>query len=181
MAGNENVPQITVTHIHELWSLLQALSNDYDKYHKLLNQTTSPPQPRTSALPPAAQKKVVEFRREALKFCAEKLNRRISKHLALSLAVKSSEIPPTSPLISLQVLLPKLAQAIKTRETFSNQNWDDVWKRLSTVQRTVHRWTWDMRINGTNLSGISVPREIIIVGVVKDVRILLNAAKSPRL
>lgn len=117
MAGNGKVPQNTVKH---MWSLVQDLSNDYEKYHKLSNQMISPPQPKTLALPPAAQIKVKEFRREALEFCAEKLSRRISKHLESFLAVNSSILPPTSIFATLQRLLPKLARTIKSRKILSN-------------------------------------------------------------
>lgn len=96
MARNGKVPQNTVNHISKLWSFLQDLSNDYEKYHKLSNRMISPPQSKTLAMPPAAQKKVREFPREALKLCAEKINWRISKHLASFLAVNSSKIPTTS-------------------------------------------------------------------------------------
>lgn len=119
MAGNGKVPQNTVKHISKLWSLVQDLSNDYEKYQKVSNQMISPPQPKTLALPPAAQIKVKGFRQEALEFGAEKLNRRISKHLA-SFLVVNSILPPTSIFATLQRLLPKLAQTIKTRETLSN-------------------------------------------------------------
>lgn len=130
MAGNGKVPQNTVKHISKLWSLVQDLSNDYEKYHKLSNQMISPPQPKTLALPPAAQIKVKEFRREASEFCAEKLNRRISKHLASFLVVNSSILPPTSIFATLQRLLPKLAQQSKLERPFQM---DYVWDRLNKV------------------------------------------------
>lgn len=94
----------------------------------------SPPQPKTNALPRAAQKKVKELRREVLKFSAEKLNRRLSKHLTSFLAVNSSILPPTSIFASLQGLLLKLAQALKSREILSDMRWDDLWDGLNTVR-----------------------------------------------
>lgn len=183
MAGNRKVPQNTVNHMSKLWSLLQDLSNDYAKYHKHYRQMISQPQPKTHALPQVAQKKVKEFRREALKFCAEKFNRCISKHLSSFLAVNSSKLPPNSIFATLQGLLPNLAEAIKTRETFSNMRWENIWDGLKTVHAlTSEMFKGEPDICKTVDQTFPVKRYLEkLVGVTKDVKILLNAANSPRL
>lgn len=183
MAGNGEVPQTTVNHISKMWSLLQALSKDHEKYDKSSSQMISPPQPKIHALPPAAQKKVKELRREALKFSVQKLNRRLSKHLRSFLALNSSILPLNSIFASLQELLLNLDKALKSRETFTDMRWDELWDGLNTV----HFLTGEMLKDESEICKRVKKKSPVtqyldkLVGVMKDVRVLLNTTNSPRL
>lgn len=128
MAGNHEVPPSTVIQVPKLWSLLQALSKDYGKHHKLPNRSKSRPQPRTSSLPSAAQNLVMRFRRESLKFCSGKLNHRITKHYKSLLA---TDCPQFS---SMQWSLKDLAELISARDIVSDKRWDLVCDELSNLQ-----------------------------------------------
>lgn len=110
LAGNHVVPPNTVSHLNKLWSLLQDLSNDYKQYNQLPNSSNSPPRPQTSSLPLAAQKRVMQFCRDSLKFCCNKLNRRINKHYTSLLAVESTELS------LIQQTVTNLAKLMKDRD-----------------------------------------------------------------
>ena len=177
MAGNHIVPPNTVSHLNKLWSLLQDLSNDYEQYNQLSNSSNSPPQPRTSSLPLAAQKRVMQFCRNSLKFCCHKLNRRINKHYTSLLAVESTELS------LIQQTITDLAELMKDRDTPSDSHWDLVWEGLSNLQVETTRFFRD-NIDLSELMAETFPAQRYLEKVVafaKDIRILLNAANSPRL
>lgn len=128
MAGNHVVPPNTVRHLNKLWSLLQDLSNDYEQYNQLPKSSDSPTQPQTSSLPLVAQKRVMQFRRDSLKFCCNKLNRRINKHYTSLLAIESTELS------LIQQTVKGLATLMKDRDILSDRCWDLVWDGLSHLQ-----------------------------------------------
>lgn len=109
IAGNEQVPITTTEHIRSLWVSPQELSANYRLHNQLSDKSKSPPQPRASLSPSAAQERVKRFQRTALKFCSEKLNRRILKHLQPLQAVNGSQSPPGSSFVTIQNLVQGLA------------------------------------------------------------------------
>lgn len=177
MAGNHIVPPNTVSHLNKLWSLLQDFSNDYEQYNQLSNSSNSPPQPRTLSLPLAAQKRVMQFCRDSLKFCCHKLNRRINKHYTSLLAVESTELS------LIQQTITGLAKLMKDRDTLSDRRWDLAWEGLSNLQVETTRFFHD-NLDLSELMANPFPAQRYLEKVVafpKDIRILLNAANSPRL
>lgn len=177
MAGNHVVPPNTVSHLNKLWSLLQDLSNDYKQYNQLPNSSNSPPRPQTLSLPLAAQKRVMQFCRDSLKFCCNKLNRRINKHYTSLLAVESTELS------LIQQTVTNLAKLMKDRDILSDRCWDLVWDGLSNLQVETTKLFRD-NLDLSELMAKTFPAQRYLEKVVafaKDIRILLNAANSPRL
>lgn len=182
MAGNAQIPRNTVSHIYRLWTLLGHLSDDYEEYHKHSKQTTLR-LPITSALPPAAQEIVKLFCREALKFSAEKIDRRISKGLLSFLAISSFELPSSSKLVMLQNILRNIWRAFKARGVLSNERWDEVWGWLRLVDvMTSEMFEEEPDICKSMEQSFPAKRYLEkLVGVTRDVLILQNAANSLKL
>lgn len=177
MASNHGVPPNTIRYISGLWELLQDLSHDYEQHNKLPNHSNSPPQPQTSSLPLAAQKRVMQFRRDALKFCSNKLNRRINKHYSSFLAIDSPELS------LFQEVIEGLAELMRERDTLLDKDWDLVWDGLSNLQVET---TKVLRDNPDlfELTTKTFPAKRYLekmFGFVTDIKILLNAANFPRL
>lgn len=143
IAGNGQVPITTTEHIGSLWALLQELSADYRLHNQLFAESKSPPQPKISLLPSAARKRVRRFQRTALKFCGEKLNRRIVKHLNSLRAVNSSQSPPGSSFPTIQKLVQGLADYMKARSTFSDSDWDELWDVLEALHVLNGKICWE--------------------------------------
>lgn len=128
MASNHGVPPSTVKHINKLWSLLQDISIDYEQYNNVPLHSNSPPRPRTSSLPLLAQKRIIQFYRELLKFCSNKLNRRIKKHYPAFLAMECPEI------IEFQKTIEGLATLMESRDILEDEDWELAWDGLGNLQ-----------------------------------------------
>ena len=177
MASNHGVPPRTVSHINKLWSLLQDISKDYASYHNVLPDSKSPAQPHTSSLPLPAQNRIIQFHRESLKFCSNKLSRRIDKHYAAFLAIQTPEI------LEFQKTIEGLAKMMRRRDILDDGEWELVWRGLSNLQvetAKIFRENSDLcKSLATNFPAQRYLEKV--VSFAKDVRILLNAANSPRL
>lgn len=145
IAGNRQVPTTITDHIPSLWVSLQELSADYRFHNQLSDESKSPPQPRAFSLPSAAKKRIKRFQRTALKFCGEKLNRRIVKHLQPFQAVNGSQSPPGSSFVTIQNLVQALANHIKARSTFSDPDWDQLWDGFKAPHLLNGKICWGAR------------------------------------
>lgn len=82
IAGNAAVPKKTKTteHIDTLWQYLEIWPRTtYAEFYKLPDLAESPAQAKREKLPPSTRGRIIQFEREALKFCGEKLNIAILK------------------------------------------------------------------------------------------------------
>lgn len=179
MASNHGVPPRTVSHINKLWSLLQDISKDYADHNREDAQpdSKSPIQPHTSSLPFPAQKRIIKFHRESLKFCSSKLNRRIEKHYSAFLAIESPEIS------DFQKTIECLATLMKCRDILDDEDWELAWDGLSNLQvETTKMFREKPDLYESFETNFPAKRYLEkVVSFAKDIKILLNAANSPRL
>lgn len=179
MASNHGVPPRTVRHINKLWSLLQDISKDYADHNRDDAQpdSKSPIQPHTSSLPFPAQKRIIKFHRESLKFCSNKLNRRIDKHYSAFLAIESPEIS------DFQKTIECLATLMKCRDILDDEDWELAWDGLSNLQvETTKMFREKPDLYESFETTFPAKRYLEkVVSFAKDIKILLNAANSPRL
>lgn len=183
IAGNQQVPISTTDHLRSLWVSLQELSADYRRYNQLSDESTSPPQPKVSLLPAAVKKRIKKFQRTALKFCGEKLNRRFAKHLKIFQTIDVPQLSSGSSLITIQKLVQRLAHYIEARSTFQDSNWDHLWDGLELLQQLTEKIDWEDPddVYESILNVFPLRRYLDkVVAVLKDIKILLNAANSPR-
>lgn len=96
LARNAAVSKKTTEHIDTLWQYFKKMAKDYAKFHKLSNLAESPLQAKGDKLPPSTCVHIIQFRREAFKFCGTKLQKRFSKYLESFKWIDCSGHPPKS-------------------------------------------------------------------------------------
>lgn len=177
MASNHGVPPNTVKHVNKLWSLLQDISTDYEKHTKAPPHSNSPPQPNTSSLPLPAQKRIIQFQRESLKFSSNKLNRRLRKHYSAFLGIESPEI------LEFQKTIEGLATLMESRDILEDEDWELAWDGLSNLQVETLKMSRENPDLFESMAKTFPAQRYLekVVSFAKDIRILLNAANSPRL
>lgn len=184
LAGNAAVPKKTTEHIDTLWQYLKRLAGDYAKFHKLSDSAESPPKARRDKLPPSTRGCIIQFEREALKFCREKLYRRFSKRLESFRQIDCSGLPPESRFSDIYSGLMALTKALEKRADFKDEQWENFADAYHNFDRQVDQL---LEENLTYLyermkKDFPIDRYLMkVTAFSKDIKILLNRANSPRM
>ena len=184
VAGNAAVPKKTTEHIDTLWQRLQKLAEDYAKFHNLSDTVDFPPQAKRDKLPPSTRGCIIQFEREALQFCGEKLNRRFSKYLASFKQIDCSGLPPKSRFLDVYSALMALTELLEERADFKDNEWESFADAYRSFDRQV-----DLLLE-ENLAYLYERMKKVfpidrylrkVTAFSKDIKILLNRANSPRM
>ena len=184
LAGNARVPDKTIKHIKTLWQYLKNLAKDYAEFHKLSHLAESPPQAKRDKLPPSARGRILQFEREALKFCGEKLHRRISKHLASFKQIDCSGLPPESRFLAVYSKLMTLTRLLVFRADFNDDDWEEFSEAYHSFDHSVDLLLEENRtyLYERMKKDFPIDRNLKkVTAFAKDIKILLNRANSPRM
>ena len=182
LTGNAAVPKKTIEHIDTLWQYLKILAGDYAKFYKLSDSAESPPQVKRGKMPPSTRGRIIQFEREALKFCGEKLSRRFSKRLEFFMQIDCSGLPPESRFSDIYSKLMALTKALEKRADFKDEQWENFADAYHNFDRQV-----DLLLE-ENLTYLyeRMKKDFLIdqylmkvIAFSKDIKILLNRANSP--
>lgn len=187
-SSNGTLPNSTTTYLREIWGILKQLSNDYqDSRYRISKLSTVPKRPPTRDLSEDMRGRVHNLRRKILRFGHQKLRLRVSKHYFSIISINSDvakELALEPMIKQLNIIKPTLDQP----GPLADKIWHSVWKRLEII-----RFLFDKFASSSSSSSIKkientpfIPFPLFrylskVVSVIRDIKILLNAAYSSRL
>lgn len=131
VASNDTLPQSTITYLEEIWNILERLSEDYQEYNRVPENSASPRQPLTKDLSKAAQMRIQNLWQNILRFGHQRLRQRVSKHYLKMISInedaaKELELEP----IIRQLKASKPALDLPA---LADESWDFVWAVLEHI------------------------------------------------
>lgn len=181
VASNNNLPASTIEHLKKVWNMLKHLCQDYLDYTAAPDNIISSRRPSTKDLSKSAQIRVKTLRRMILQFNHQKLRRRLSKHYKSFVSVKrtvAKELGLEPMITDLQELMPAL-----DLDALPDDAWCRVWRVLENVRLRFEVLS-DTIKKHENTPRIPFPLFRFlskVISVIKDIKVLMKAANSPRL
>lgn len=181
VASNDTLPQSTITYLEEIWNILKRLSEDYQEYNRVPENSASPRQPLTKDLSKAAQMRIQNLWQKILRFGHQRLRQRVSKHYLKMISInedaaKELELEPI--IRQLKALKPAL-----DLPALADESWDFVWAVLEHIRRQFDEVAATIKTyENTPRIPFSLFRYLSkVVSISQDIRVLMKAANSPRL
>lgn len=181
VASNDTLPQSTITYLEEIWNILKRLSEDYQEYNRVPENSASPRQPLTKDLSKAAQVRIQNLWQKILRFGHQRLRQRVSKHYLKMISINEDaarelELEPI--IRQLKALKPAL-----DLPALADESWDFVWAVLEHIRRQFDEVSATIKTyENTPRIPFSLFRYLSkVVSISQDIRVLMKAANSPRL
>lgn len=183
IAGNSDIPEVTLVYVHKIWDVLQQLSRDYAKIHGGSGFAKSPKRPKFHDLDKVVQERVQKLGRIVLRFTSSKFQRSVNKYFKLFAeigALRAKELGFESIYHGI-ILIHKYLNKSLEPESLSNEDWGSFWKVLNAVESEINKLGRDP----TELSKMfqfKFDRYITRVAAMpRHIKALLGAANSPTL
>lgn len=175
VASNGALPDSTITYLKEIWNMLMQLSKDYDPMSGRSIQYTN------KDLEKDAQMRIVNLRRKILRFCHQRLRRRISKYFSNFISLKGvqAEVLGLEPTIKqIEALKPALDQP-----ALADKTCDLIWLALVHIRCRLHRCSVRIEnFENTQDNPFHVSRYLSkIVSIYEDFTFLMQTARRPPL
>lgn len=182
VASNGTLPNSTTTYLGEIWDILKQLSKDYqDTNHRISKLSTLPSRPQPRDLSEDARGRIQNLRQKILRFGHQNLRLRVSKHYfsIISIDINVARGLGLEPMIKLL----KIIKPALDLPALADKIWHFVWIVLDGIRFRFDKSSSSLK-NIENTSPIPFPLFSYlskIVSVVRDTKVLMNAAQSNRL
>lgn len=164
-----------------MWSLLKRLSEDYQEYNRVPENSASPRQPLTKDLSKDARMRVQNLWQKILQFGHQRVRQRVSKHYLKIISInedaaKELELEPI--IRQLKALKPAL-----DLPALADESCDFVW---AVLEHTCHQFDEVAATIETHEDTPRIPFSLFrylskVDSISQDIKVLMKAANSPRL
>lgn len=181
IASNDTLPDSTITHLEEIWSMLKQLSKDFQDYNGVPGSSASPSLTRTKDLGEDRQTRVHNLRRRILRFSHLRLRQRVLKNYSNAISI-DRDLAKELGLEHVITQLKTLKLALDKRSLMDSA-WDYVWAVLIRIRYRLHKSFETIKnYENTPLIPFRLFRYLSkIVSIIQDTANLVLATYTPGL
>lgn len=183
LASNGTLPNSTITYLGEIWDILKQLSKDYQdsNHHRMSKASILPNRLQTRNLSEDTRGRIQNLRQKILRFGHQNLRLRVSKNYfgMITIDRDAAKAFGLEPMIKLL----KIIKPALDLPALADKIWHFVWVVLEGIRFRFDASSSSIK-NIENTTHIPFPlfRYLSkVVSVIRDIKVLMNAAYSTRL